>query len=478
MTQTNVNVQMQIRRDTSANWSSTNPVLLAGEWGYVTDTGKFKIGNGSTTFNQLPEAVLSTYGGVLTDHLEISNSKEIRLTDAISNTANEHYSSFKASGQSQDINYTLPSTAPTDNQYLKCTAAGVLSWDTFTGTDLADLVSNDANNRVLTATGTTNSFNAEANLEFNASHLTIKGASASTVLELQRTDANTTGAHGTLSFTASDGHSVASIGTLGDGDNEGGKIVFRTTSAAASNDPFNAATPVVMTIDAAGKLGIGTALPNRLIHGVGASPILKLDSTNNEAYIQLKTASPSNESYIGLLDGNIYFSITGTGVTSSVTEKFRVEKTGDVFLPDGNVNLVSGHGIHFHNYGTGTNISSNLLDDYEEGTYVPTDTSGANLSLTQNTTARYTKIGRLINVQFDISWPSTTSTAMAAISLPFSGSILYGSGTVGWTDIGKPLQIHISTSAAIMDNDSSNKHTLNSELSGKRAIGSFNYIVS
>jgi len=282
---------------------------------------------------------------------------------------------------------------------------------------------------------------------------------------------NLTVNNGYLEVANSNLYIEENITHAGDGDT---RIRFPAADAIALETGGNSS----LYINSSGQVGIGTTSPDRLIHGAGATPILKLDSTNNEAYVQFKTASPSNETYIGLLDGNIYFSITGTGVTSSVTEKFRVEKTGDVFLPDGNVNLVSGHGIHFHNYGTGTNISSNLLDDYEEGTYTPTDSSGANLSLTQNTTARYTKIGRLINVQFDISWPSNSSATAAAISLPFSGSILYGSGTVGWTDIGKPLQIHISTSAAIMDNDSPEKHAFNSELSGKRAIGSFNYIVS
>lgn len=36
-----------LRKDTSANWTSNNPILLAGEIGIETDTLKFKIGNGS-----------------------------------------------------------------------------------------------------------------------------------------------------------------------------------------------------------------------------------------------------------------------------------------------------------------------------------------------------------------------------------------------------------------------------------------------
>lgn len=45
--------QIKIRRDTAANWTSSNPVLAQGEIGYETDTRKGKIGNGSSTWTAL-----------------------------------------------------------------------------------------------------------------------------------------------------------------------------------------------------------------------------------------------------------------------------------------------------------------------------------------------------------------------------------------------------------------------------------------
>jgi hypothetical protein len=44
---------IQIRRGTASEWTSANPTLSAGEWGLETDTGKVKIGNGSTAWNSL-----------------------------------------------------------------------------------------------------------------------------------------------------------------------------------------------------------------------------------------------------------------------------------------------------------------------------------------------------------------------------------------------------------------------------------------
>ena len=45
--------RIQLRRDTSTNWSAANPVLASGEQGFETDTLKLKIGNGVSAWNSL-----------------------------------------------------------------------------------------------------------------------------------------------------------------------------------------------------------------------------------------------------------------------------------------------------------------------------------------------------------------------------------------------------------------------------------------
>jgi len=44
---------IQVKRGTAANWTSTNPVLAIAEFGYETDTGKIKLGDGSTAWSAL-----------------------------------------------------------------------------------------------------------------------------------------------------------------------------------------------------------------------------------------------------------------------------------------------------------------------------------------------------------------------------------------------------------------------------------------
>lgn len=70
--------QIQVRRGTASQWTSTNPTLSAGEWGYETDTGLAKIGNGSTAWTSL-----DYFGGSNTvEFNEETASYTLALTDA------------------------------------------------------------------------------------------------------------------------------------------------------------------------------------------------------------------------------------------------------------------------------------------------------------------------------------------------------------------------------------------------------------
>jgi hypothetical protein len=92
--------------------------------------------------------------------------------------------------------------------------------------------------------------------------------------------------------------------------------------------------------------------------------------------------------------------------------------SGNVTLSNGNLIIgTSGKGIDFSaTAGTGT---SELLSDYEEGTWTPVDASGAGLTLTV-ANAFYTKIGRQVIASAQVSYPVTVDGSAAAIGgLPF-----------------------------------------------------------
>jgi hypothetical protein len=45
--------RIRLRRSTAAQWTAANPVLFAGEAGFETDTGKLKIGDGTSAWSAL-----------------------------------------------------------------------------------------------------------------------------------------------------------------------------------------------------------------------------------------------------------------------------------------------------------------------------------------------------------------------------------------------------------------------------------------
>lgn len=70
--------QIKLRRDTSANFTSKNPVLGLGEPAYETDTKKLKIGDGTTAYTQLE--YFSAGGGGSTN---ISATLPLKIVDGV-----------------------------------------------------------------------------------------------------------------------------------------------------------------------------------------------------------------------------------------------------------------------------------------------------------------------------------------------------------------------------------------------------------
>ena len=89
------------------------------------------------------------------------------------------------------------------------------------------------------------------------------------------------------------------------------------------------------------------------------------------------------------------------------------------FTTDG-IRLPSGKGINFHNYGTGTGVSSNLLDDYEEGSHTPT--LPTNSDGTSSADGDYTKVGNICVYGCSFTMNATSNTSHMKISLPFTAA--------------------------------------------------------
>ena len=119
-----------------------------------------------------------------------------------------------------------------------------------------------------------------------------------------------------------------------------------------------------------------------------------------------------------------------TGVGSSVGFGTDVQITGNGNLYLANGNLVfstSGTGIDFSatTDGSGT-TTSELLDDYEEGTWTPTLSGFTNAGTTTGRVHNYTRIGNVVTIWFDIFQISNNmsfSNGATITGLPFSTAI-------------------------------------------------------
>ena len=139
----------------------------------------------------------------------------------------------------------------------------------------------------------------------------------------------------------------------------------------------------------------------------------------------------------------------------------------DIGGTNAEVRNIYAQGISFASNANVSGMSSELLDDYEEGTWTPT--SGVNLTV--NSTCRYTKIGNHVTVTFDITFASNSNGNTAVIgSLPFSYTT-YNSGFVGWQNTGSGVQFHVAGTSSSIYNSISNAAFNYSAVSGKRIIG-------
>jgi hypothetical protein len=129
-------------------------------------------------------------------------------------------------------------------------------------------------------------------------------------------------------------------------------------------------------------------------------------------------------------------------------------RSGDQTIVDGNLVIgTAGKGIDFSADPSAAGMTSELLDDYEEGTFTPTITATAGTLTTVTATGNYTKIGRqvTVNVQATLTDIGTASGALIS-TLPFTAGLFPAIG-MGREDqnTGTSLQARIpSGSPSIM----------------------------
>jgi hypothetical protein len=126
-------------------------------------------------------------------------------------------------------------------------------------------------------------------------------------------------------------------------------------------------------------------------------------------------------------------SITNTGTGNNVLQTTPT-LVGDVTLSTGNLIVgTSGKGVDFSITSHPAGMTSELLADYEEGTWTPTVTANVGAITTMGTVVgSYTKVGRQVTVMFDctITTNGTGSSYIKVDGIPFA-SVTYVASCAG-----------------------------------------------
>ena len=209
-------------------------------------------------------------------------------------------------------------------------------------------------------------------------------------------------------------------------------VSVNTTSATISDD-LAVGDDLTVTDDAAigGTLGVtgkitadaGIDIDNFNIDGTSIS-LSSGSMTINAADVRIKNVA-NNETMLQCDDDGAVNLFNNNDICLSTATSGAVTIVNGLSLLNGNLTVAAGHGVVFGVDGTGDGAdTSELLDDYEEGTWtaVVAGVDGGTRTMGSNNKAYYTKVGRSVTVTgtLHVNGSETLSGFVKITGIPYA----------------------------------------------------------
>jgi hypothetical protein len=217
---------------------------------------------------------------------------------------------------------------------------------------------------------------------------------------------------------------------------DGGNVGIGTTSPDGKLHIQDGSAGVVTAADGANDLVIETSQTSgmSILCGAGWACIIQFGGGTDNNIGNIGVNDTSGIMTMGTAKAGGTLALRTADAVNALT----IDASQNLAVTSGNLSFANGQGIDFSaTSGTGT---SELFDDYEEGTWTPTGFTGGTLY-----NATYTKVGRLVTANMYVNATTFNSSVMGG--LPFTSITGWQAGTLGLNNSTNANNCEVSTAS-------------------------------